>query len=202
MTGYAKAFLAAVAVVSVSVTGCHGRFFTTPIQNDLLGRRVTDVVKLGMSEAEVGAALPQGFRLQYGASRFPEETVIWGRTVPVRYYESHGKHYSVSHPAAGGSPVAWLTFENGKLTRLLRHLGDFRGLRSEEFAKALAGSLERMGAHNPAAATIQVSSWKDQFEIIEFNFGQKQVEVRVLSDNLSLSENLGRGDVEDTSPRP
>ncbi len=200
MTRRTITVLVATAALVVWVTACGAK--PEGKANEALGRHVLEVVRLGMSEAEVSGALSAGFVLQDFESQVPKETFAFGRRVRVTYHESHGRHYSVTHAVAGRYPLAWLTFEAGKLTRIHRTLAGFSGLRSDEFVKALADSLERMGAQNPSAAKVQVFSWKNQFRMLEFDFGQRQVEVRVFGDDVSLSENFGRGDVEDNAPGP
>ena len=146
---------------------------------------------LGMSEADVVTVVGPGLTLQRVADMVPR----W-----VTYTESHGVHYRLVGASDPGDPMAWLTFEDGKLTRVTRLLGDFGSSDGETLVSALLAALDSLGASTSADTAVKTASWSDgrnEFRMIEFVAGEKQIHLSSSVGLVQLVENLGRGDVAD-----
>jgi hypothetical protein len=176
------------------------------------------VLELGWTLPEIQAALPDDLELVLVRDRLPGasrvtaiptpngvlyrwESELGGEPVTMNYLEEHGEKAQIVAAGGEGPPLAHLTFENGRLSRATRLVGDYDGASAESLAGALVSALAILldpAADPPVIVAEDLGEEGGRLRRLEIRTGERQLVLTLGPGRraLSLVENLGRGDVE------
>lgn len=163
---------------------------------------------LGMSQESLLRALPVGAQLKWTRDTLPQpvaatptptgtqyegRTTVNGKPVTIRYSDDYGAHGSLV--AASGEHLAFVVFEDGKLTAATRHLligtpeaPVSAGAAATTIARVLAEWNSR--GERPVVETTHVEGTIDE---ILFRSGQRRLVVLSSTNgHVSIAETIGR----------
>jgi len=146
-------------------------------------------VHLGMTRPELAAALPDHLELGDATDLVP---------VGAQYLQQHGEKSFIARVDRPRSAVAWLTFENGPLTQVLRVIENLEGGTAHEMSRALASGIRSAFGDGEIPLIVSSGSYPVDgrtFDYLEARAGAKRVIVRSLPGFTQVCEELGRRDI-------
>lgn len=150
-------------------------------------------VSMGMSEAEVRAALPEGIALHPARDLLPP---VLPRN--VRVSERQGETWYLAAKDSPRAPLAWLTFEGGTLTQATKLVGEAEEGGAHAAMELLASAIHDAfsGEDTPVDLSTGIYDTDGQsFVYLAAAAGAKRVVVRSLPRSLQVSEEIGREDI-------
>lgn len=120
------------------------------------------------------------------------------RTINFQYAEESGEHARIIRAGDPANVVAFLVFEESRLTRARRLIADFSSASAPDAIAAISAVLASWDSHGAAEVTVESSVYLEQrtpVREIVFRSGERKLTLLDAGGPVQLVENLGRGDI-------